>query len=242
MRPGRQRSPAAMGRLVYVAVAQASKAAATGRASPPGAGGVPHLRVRDTATVQQRAATVAPRPSQAPPDSVAPNVAVVAPAREAYSSRGTEPVAPTPAASGAPRAGAIAGIVDDRRRRVRYDSLLEDMERDLAGRFANRGARPAQTQGERDVELRAEALERAAARAAGRPSPMARLGGGISVPLPFGGPSRKQRERERALNAQGLEILRRLQRRADSVEAVRRQKRADSLALPRDTLVAPRPR
>jgi hypothetical protein len=63
--------------------------------------------------------------------------------------------------------------------------------------------------------------------------------GGISVPLPFGGPSKKQRERDRAIEAQ-LKVLRALrQQRIDSVVASRKRRLADSLARVADSLRSP---
>jgi hypothetical protein len=100
---------------------------------------------------------------------------------------------------------------------------------------------PPLTQAERDAKLRAEAFEVVAARAAGVPLRRTMAGGSIPVPLPFGGPSRKERERDRAIEAQlkGVRALRQL--RVDSVVAARRRG-IDSLAHVADSLrLAPRP-
>jgi hypothetical protein len=59
--------------------------------------------------------------------------------------------------------------------------------------------------------------------------------GGISIPLPGGGPSPAQRKRDSTINAHTLPILDRLKQRADSMKAARRRdsleaiKRRDSL-------------
>jgi hypothetical protein len=93
------------------------------------------------------------------------------------------------------------------------------------------------TQAERDSQLRAEALANIVARALGRPAQRTTLAGGsIAAPLPFGGPSRTQRERDRAVHAQTKEILARVQRRADSIAVARQRWRADSLAQAQDSL------
>ena len=106
---------------------------------------------------------------------------------------------------------------------------------------------PPPTQDERDAKLRAEALAAVAARSAGLPiaPPTLTLGrigprrqdttstGGGGLPL--GGPTRRQRERDRAIHAKTVELLARVQRRADSVTAERRR-RTDSLAAVGDSL------
>lgn len=116
------------------------------------------------------------------------------------------------------------------------DSALAGMRGYLATDLATvRGGTPPQS--ERDEQLRAEALNAIAARGAGMPTARAAAGGSsIPIPLPFGGPSRAQRERDRAIHAQTVEILARLQRRADSIVTARRQQLADSLAYAEDSL------
>jgi hypothetical protein len=95
------------------------------------------------------------------------------------------------------------------------------------------------TQAEIDAKWRDQAFEVAAARGAGVPVRMTTSAGGISVPLPFGGPSKKQRERDRAIEAQ-LKVLRALrQQRIDSVVASRKRRLADSLARVADSLRSP---
>lgn len=101
------------------------------------------------------------------------------------------------------------------------------MHAELAGRLA-RGqlAPPSQTQAERDSLLRAASL--AAGPDHGTPSLHAAPAGGFGIPLPFGGPSGRRRERDAAIDAEIHERMARVQRRVDSVVAARRR-RADSL-------------
>ena len=83
---------------------------------------------------------------------------------------------------------------------------------------------------DRDAQLRAEASEDRAARAAGAPLPITPRGGvSIDAPLPFGGPSRAERKRDSTINAQTKAILVRVRQRLDSIAAARRRQRADSL-------------
>ena len=92
------------------------------------------------------------------------------------------------------------------------------------------------TQAEIDAKWRDQAFEVAAARGAGVPVRMTTAAGGISVPLPFGGPSKKQRERDRAIEAE-LKVSRALrQQRIDSIVAGRKRRLADSLARVRDSV------
>lgn len=142
------------------------------------------------------------------------------------------------AAAGAPVAGVAVGFASRRPALMRFDSALRALRDNLAAGLASGRLKPPPlTQAERDVQLRTEALAVIAARGAGVPVPRATLaGGGVAIPLPFGGPSREQRERDRAIHAQTLEILARVQRRVDSVVAARRRWRADSLAHVEDSL------
>lgn len=96
---------------------------------------------------------------------------------------------------------------------------------------AGRREPPPLTQAERDVQLRAEAREIIAARGAGLPERRAILAkGGMGIPLGVGGgPSREQRRRDSTVNAQTMQMLARVRRRADSVVAARKARR-DSLA------------
>lgn len=86
------------------------------------------------------------------------------------------------------------------------------------------------TQAEIDAKWRDQAFEAAAARGAGAPVRVMTTAGGVSAPLPFGGPSKKERERDRAIEAQ-LKVARALrQQRIDSIVAARQRRLADSLA------------
>jgi hypothetical protein len=116
------------------------------------------------------------------------------------------------------------------------DSAFSGMRGDL-GADLSAGRRTSLSQEDRDVEQRAAALKSIIARAAGRPAPPSSAGG-ISIPvgLPLGGPSRAQRERDRAIHVENMAIMDRIRRRADSLAAVRRQRLADSLARLEDPL------
>ena len=92
------------------------------------------------------------------------------------------------------------------------------------------------TKAEIDAKWRDQAFEVAAARGAGVPVRITTPAGSIPVPLPFGGPSKKERERDRAIEAQ-LKVTRALrQQRIDSVVAARKRRLADSLARVPDSL------
>lgn len=82
---------------------------------------------------------------------------------------------------------------------------------------------------DRDAQLRAQAQEAMAARAAGDPmSPTPQGGIRIDAPIPFGGPSRAQRKRDSTINAQTKAVLVRVRQRLDSIAAARRRQHADS--------------
>ena len=106
---------------------------------------------------------------------------------------------------------------------VRYDSALRVVHDNLAATLTNGSlAHLPLSQPDRDVQERAKALAAIAARAAGVPVVRTMSGGGsIDAPLPFGGPSRKQRERDSVIMAQTNESLARVLRRLDSVTAAR---------------------
>ena len=93
---------------------------------------------------------------------------------------------------------------------------------------------PPPTQDEIDAKLRAEALEAIAARGAGAPVPRVLIGAGIPVGLPGGGPSNKQRARDRAIFAELQKSVALRQQKAESV-ATARKRRVDSLALLADS-------
>jgi hypothetical protein len=168
-------------------------------------------------------ATRSPRSSSTPAASTA-SVARPTPAVGDTSSRSStaavpsaispvaKPVAPVPA--GASIAGARVGFT-----RPTSDSL---------GPVAPVVFKPLPpTQAEVDAKARDEAFDAAAARGAGEPVRTTMVGGGIAVGLPGGGPSKKQRERDRAIFADIQKIRAQRQLRIDSVVAAR--KRADSL-------------
>jgi hypothetical protein len=114
------------------------------------------------------------------------------------------------------------------------DSALIGIRSDL-GALLSDGSGTSLSQEDRDVQHRAAALKAILARAAGLPTPPSG-GGGIPVGLPLGGPSRAQRERDRAIHGENMAIMERIQRRADSLTAARRQRLADSLARLEDPL------
>jgi hypothetical protein len=121
---------------------------------------------------------------------------------------------------------------------IRFDSALRAFHDNLATTFTGGQLKHLPlTQTDLDVQSRAEALAAIAARSAGRPIARAMSGGGrIDAPLPFGGPSRKQRERDSTIDAQTKETLSRVQRRLDSAATTRRRRHTDSLARVEDSL------
>lgn len=137
-------------------------------------------------------------------------------------------------------APAVAGAIAGFRRSsapARVDSVVRAAsERLSVGLVTGSLEPPPLTQAERDVKLRAEAFEVAAARGAGVPIRYTMAGGSIPVPLPFGGPSRKQRERDRAIFAELMVAHALRQAKVDSVVAARQRRRADSLARLPDSL------
>lgn len=146
----------------------------------------------------------------------------------------------TTAAAGAPIDALTAGIARRSTAAV-SDSSLQAYRADLAAGLASgRIEVPPLTQSEIDAKARAAALAVAAARGTGSGLPPIQSGGGASVPLPFGGPSRKQRERERAEYAEAMRIMARVQRKADSLIAARRKRQTDSLARVADSAAAHR--
>jgi hypothetical protein len=139
------------------------------------------------------------------------------------------------ALAGAPRASATMGFTREPTP-IRFDSVLRVVTDSVGIGLAVGAVKPPPpTQAERDAKWRDEAFEVVAARGAGRPFIRKITGGGIPVGLPFGGPSRKERERNRAIEAE-LKVMR-AQRRAtiDSILAARRRL-ADSLARAADTV------
>ena len=134
--------------------------------------------------------------------------------------------------------GVATGFPGRRSEPIRFDSALQAVRDNLAATLTGGQLKHVPlTQADRDVQSRAEALAAIAARGAGVPVTRAMSGGGrIDTPLPFGGPSRKQRERDSTINAQTKEILSRVQRRLDSAVATRQRRHTDSLAHVEDSL------
>lgn len=131
----------------------------------------------------------------------------------------------------APAWGVAQGFLRRHPEPMRFDSALRVGYSLAAKLTAERLKSLPLTQTERDVQLRAEALAVIAARGTGMLNPRA-ISAGVSIPfpLPFGGPSHEQRERDRIIYARTKEIQARIQRRVDSTVAARRQRHADSLA------------
>jgi len=121
---------------------------------------------------------------------------------------------------------------------IRFDSALRAVRDNLAGTLAaGQLENLSLTQSDRDAHLRAEALAAIAARGASVPiTRTTSAGGRVDIPLPFSGPSSKQRERERTINAQTMKSLARVLQRLDSVVASRKRRYADSLAHVEDSL------
>jgi hypothetical protein len=179
-------------------------------------------------------------PNTASPPDTAPATAARAARRETDASATNAATGPTvsaqPAPAGAPAASASVGFRLPSSP-IRFDSALrartDSVRNGLAAGLLHP---PPLTQAEIDAKWRAEAFEVAAARGAGEPVRRTMAGGSIPVPLPFGGPSRKQRERDRAIEAQ-LAVMRALrQARADSAVAARRRRHPDSVAPVADSL------
>jgi hypothetical protein len=160
--------------------------------------------------------------------SASPTPAAVTPSADPRATAGAATAAPV----GAPATGLTVGFSSRRPGQIHYDSALGAVQDKLAATIeAARGGRPAPSQAERDEQMRAEARDAVAARGAGTPNaPGAMAAGGIAVPLPFGGPSNAQRERDRRAYEDTKRMMARVQRRADSVVAARRRRFADSLA------------
>ncbi|HEX6052587.1 MAG TPA: hypothetical protein VFZ21_25155 [Gemmatimonadaceae bacterium] len=174
-----------------------------------------------------------------PPDSGARAPHIAEPSANADTTSISEAparTASTPSAlAGAPRANATAGFTRESTP-TRFDSVLRVVTDSVAtGLAAGAIKAPPPTQAERDAKWRDEAFEVVAARGAGRPYVRKIMGGGFPIGLPFGGPSRKERERNRAIEAE-LAVMR-AQRRAriDSILAARRWL-ADSVARAAETV------
>lgn len=159
-------------------------------------------------------------PSTAPTGVVgAPRVdttsLTAAPAAPAASAPvGSPPLLPAVAPAGAPISSSIVGATRPR------DSLMVPIG---PGEFKKLPP----TQAEVDAKLRDQALDAAVARSRGE-APRTLTGMSIPVGLPLGGPSNKQRERDRILGAELAAMRAQRQKRIDSVVAARRL--ADSIA------------
>ena len=207
--------------------------------SPP-----PVVATRQTPRPPARPASVVrslqQEPNTASPPYTAPAMAARAARREpdanATNAATASTVSAQPAPAGAPAASASVGFRLPSSP-IRVDSALRAMTDSVRnGLAAGLLHPPPLTQAETDAKWRAEAFEVAAARGAGEPVRRTMAGGSIPVPLPFGGPSRKRRERDRAIEAQ-LAVMRALrQARADSAVAARRRRHSDSVAPVADSL------
>ena len=165
------------------------------------------------------------------------SVGVTAPRIDSATPVPTPTTTPSRAMAGAPIAAAMVAIKHANPEPVRIDSLIRELSDRVPLGIVNRPpvALPA-TQEEKDVKWRDQAFEALVARSAGVGVPYKMAGASIPVPLPFGGPSRKQRERDRALFAELLVTVARRQQRVDSLAAARRARHADSLAVSTDSL------
>jgi hypothetical protein len=131
--------------------------------------------------------------------------------------------------AGAPAAAAIVGFTRPSKP-VRFDSAIAEFDKKFKeGALAGVLKPPPPTQAEIDAKYREQALEAIVARAGGVPARTLTPMGSIPVPLPFGGPSRKQRERDRAIFAELQKSVALRQQKADSIAAARKR-RVDSLA------------
>lgn len=159
------------------------------------------------------------------PDSPSPGAT---PTNPSYSSGGR---------GGKPAPGSAIGFPRVMSKSIRFDSALaayhDKLEQGLSsGEFET----PSGKQSELDSQLRARAAAAIAAKGAGTPIPGGAMGGGISAPLPFGGPSREQRARDSAVNAVTAKRLERVRQRLDSAVAAERRTSSDSLAQLADSL------
>jgi hypothetical protein len=170
--------------------------------------------------------------------TVQPNSADSASARaaELRPDRGPRPTTPNTnnalsprASAGAPVAAAIAGFTRPSEP-VRFDSAIGEFDKRFKeGVLSGVLKPPPPTQAEIDAKYREQAFEAIVARAGGVPARTLTPMGSIPVPLPFGGPSKKQRERDRAIFAELQKSVALRQQKADSIAAARKR-RADSLA------------
>ena len=165
-------------------------------------------------------------------ESNAPADTAAARTRSARPERTTAPAIPPsapPVAAGAPAAAAMVGFTRPSEP-TKFDSAISAMDKTFKEGLASGLLRPPPpTQDEIDAKLRAEALEAIAARGAGVPVRQVMVGGSIPVGLPGGGPSNKQRARDRAIFAELQKTVVLRQQKAESIATVRKR-RVDSLA------------
>lgn len=178
-----------------------------------------HSTVQSPATtgsdvVETNADTAAARPGSA---RVEPTMTLSAP-----------PTTPRTAA-GAPAAAATAGFTR-LSEPIKFDSAVSAVNKRFKEGLAIGLLKPPRlTQDEIDAKLRAQALEAIVARGAGVPARQVMIGASIPVGLPGGGPSNKQRARDRAIFAELQKTVVLRQQKAESIATVRKR-RIDSLA------------
>lgn len=159
------------------------------------------------------------------PDSASDRVTM---ARPSYSSGAHTGIPASGGAVGFPRASSAS---------IRFDSALAAVHDKLAtGLSTGAFNTPSVKQDQLDAQLRAKAAAAIAAKGAGVPIPSGMIGGGIAAPLPFGGPSREQRERDSVINAVTAKRLAHVRQRLDSAAAARRGRSSDSLEQIADSL------
>ena len=218
----RPTSPSVPDRVVYVA-------------PPPVARPLPAIdRVRSDDTNRRTRASADVR-TTAGSGIVEPNAPVDTTAGRPDPIRTVPTTSPTPpsssprVAAGAPAASAIVGFTRPAEP-LKFDSATSAVNKRFKEGLASGLLQPPPpTQDEIDAKLRAEALEAIVARGAGAPVPRVMVGSSIPVGLPGGGPSNKQRARDRAIFAELQKTVALRQQKAESI-AIVRKRRVDSLA------------
>lgn len=200
----------------------------------------PTLVERAVRAVQPRvgATRAAPR-STAQPSTSAGSGAITANADTAAARPNPSAVEPTtsPAippsaprvAAGAPAAAASVGFTHPSEP-IKFDSAVSAVNKKFQDGIASGLLRPPPPiQDEIDAKLRAEAFEAIVARGAGVPVRRTMIGVSVPVGLLGGGPSKKQRARDRAIFAELQKTVALRQQKAESI-AIARKRRVDSLA------------
>jgi hypothetical protein len=202
---------------------------------------IPRAPAPAVVATRQRRGSSARADSRAVVASPAPELAVLPPPDTSSSkpSRAVPVLMETKseprATAGAPVASAVVGFARSSRP-VRFDSVLRRVTDSIGIGLAVGAIKPPPpTQAETDAKWRDEAFEVVAARTSGVPLRRTMAGSSIAVPLPFGGPTRKQRERDRAKEAELKPNWALRQQKVDSIKAAR-QRGADSLARLPDSL------